>query len=64
MDYEDYSGRDENGEGEDSYEQEVHEKLIELFEKEQKKVFFSRQLEVRLENDYFHWVTNRAIRVG
>jgi hypothetical protein len=62
MDYEDYSGWDENGEGEDSYEQEVREKLIELFEKEQKKVFFSRQLEVRLENDYFHWVTNRAIR--
>jgi hypothetical protein len=25
-------------------------------------VFFSRQLEVQNENDYFHWITNRAIR--
>jgi hypothetical protein len=32
--------------GEDSYEQDVREKLIELFERNRKKVFFSRQLEV------------------
>jgi len=62
MDYEDYSGWDNDGDEEDSYEQDVREKLIEFFEKNQKKVFFSRQLEVKLEDNYFHWITNRAIR--
>jgi hypothetical protein len=59
---EDYYGWGGEGAAEDSYEQDVREKLIELFERNQKKVFFSRQLEVRLEDDYFHWITNRAIR--
>jgi hypothetical protein len=48
--------------GEDSYEQGVRETLIDLFQSNQKKVFFSRQLEVRFEKDYFHWITNRAVR--
>jgi hypothetical protein len=26
------------------------------------QVFYSRQIEVRLEDRYFHWITNRAIR--
>lgn len=26
------------------------------------QVFYSRQIEVRLERDFFHWITNRAIR--
>ncbi len=26
------------------------------------QVFYSRQIEVRLEKDFFHWITNRAIR--
>lgn len=62
MDYEDYSGWDNDEEDEDSYEQDVREKLIEFFDKSQKKVFFSRQLEVKFEDNYFHWITNRAIR--
>src|SRR5215471_13877333 len=62
MEYDDYSGWDENAGADDSYEEKVHETLIDIFEKAEKKVFFSRQLEVRLENDYFHWITNRAIR--
>jgi hypothetical protein len=62
MDYEDYSGWDNDGDEEDAYEQDVRERLIEFFEKNQKKVFFSRQLEVKLEDKYFHWITNRAIR--
>jgi hypothetical protein len=44
----DYYEWDGGGAGEDSYEQDVREKLIELFERNRKKVFFSRQLEVRL----------------
>ena len=41
---------DGEGAGEDSYEENVREKLIELFERNQKKVFFSRQLKVKLED--------------
>jgi hypothetical protein len=41
MGEEDYYGDDGEGAGEDSYEEDVREKLIELFERNQKKVFFS-----------------------
>jgi hypothetical protein len=62
MDYDDYPEWGDDERGEDSYEQDVRKSLVDLFERNRKKVFFSRQLEVRFENDYFHWVTNRAIR--
>jgi hypothetical protein len=35
--------------------------LTELFEANRQRVFFSRQLEVMHEAQWFHWVTNRAI---
>jgi hypothetical protein len=38
-------------------------KLREFFTSHPEEVFFSRQLEVQHERDYFHWVTNRALRV-
>lgn len=33
-----------------------------FFEANPTQVFYSRQVEVRLEEKYFHWITNRAIR--
>ena len=36
--------------------------LYDFFEKNQESVFFSRQVEVRHEHIFFHWVTNRAVR--
>jgi hypothetical protein len=36
--------------------------VLELFASSPTQVFFSRQVEVRLEKEYFHWITNRAIR--
>jgi hypothetical protein len=33
-----------------------------LIERSKEEVFFSRQIEIRLEDRYFHWITNRAIR--
>ena len=36
--------------------------LRNFFEGNREQVFFSRQLEVRNEQEYFHWITNRAIR--
>jgi hypothetical protein len=37
-------------------------KLREFFGLHRSEVFFSRQLEVQNEADYFHWITNRALR--
>lgn len=33
-----------------------------FFNGNRQQVFFSRQLEVQNEKEYFHWITNRAIR--
>jgi hypothetical protein len=59
-----YEGDDELSEtrAPDPRELDARAELEGLFQKKQSEVFFSRQLEVRLEDDYFHWVTNRAIR--
>ena len=40
----------------------IRETLIQFFKEHRGQVFFSRQLEVRYERDYFHWITNRALR--
>ncbi len=40
----------------------AREDIINLFESSKKKVFYSRQIEVLLENKYFHWITNRILR--
>ncbi len=36
--------------------------VTEFFAERKDEVFFSRQIEVLHEDDFFHWVTNRAIR--
>lgn len=46
----------------DRREREAVQELRAFFESHREDVFFSRQLEVRYEDDYFHWVTNRALR--
>lgn len=40
----------------------ARETLEKFFEENREAVFYSRQLEVRYEKTYFHWITNRAIR--
>lgn len=37
-------------------------RLLAFFEDNPQSVFYSRQLEVLFEREYFHWVTNRAVR--
>lgn len=46
----------------DEIELEASETLGRFFDQNREEVFFSRQLEVMHERDYFHWITNRAIR--
>lgn len=46
----------------DPRQEEAREHLRTFFEKNKGQVFFSKQLEVRNEHRYFHWITYRAIR--
>lgn len=46
----------------DPREQEASIALERLFDAKRESVFFSRQLEVMNEAQWFHWVTNRALR--
>ena len=46
----------------DPKEREARDELADFFDKSRENVFFSRQLEVRNERKYFHWITNRALR--
>lgn len=48
--------------GDDTREQEAVDRLIQLFEGNPTTVFYGRQLEVMFEREYFHWITNRALR--
>ena len=46
----------------DPVETTARESLRQFFANNSQRVFFSRQLEVQNEGQYFHWITNRAIR--
>src|SRR5579864_1591070 len=46
----------------DTEEDKARARLIAHFEDNPENVFYSRQLEVLFEREYFHWVTNRALR--
>jgi hypothetical protein len=45
----------------DETEVAARDRLRRVFAENRERVFFSRQLEVQNENEYFHWITNRAI---
>ncbi len=47
---------------EDTDEARARARLLAHFEDNLETVFYSRQLEVMFEKEYFHWVTNRALR--
>ena len=62
--FEDLDWEDE-GQGErapDPIEVDALEELTDFFELNRQHVYFSRQLEVQFERQYFHWITNRALR--
>jgi len=45
----------------DHYFKEAQEEIKSLYEENKENVFFIRQLQVKLEKKYFHWVTNNAL---
>ncbi len=46
----------------DTAEERARARLLAHFEDNADRVFYSRQLEILFEREYFHWVTNRAVR--
>lgn len=46
----------------DPSQEDAESELTDLFAKHRGQVFFSRQIEVRYEDRWFHWITNRALR--
>jgi len=45
----------------DPYFLQAQEEIKELYEENRRNVFYIRQLQVRFEKKYFHWITNNAI---
>ncbi|MFC1933519.1 hypothetical protein ACFLXU_07895, partial [Chloroflexota bacterium] len=45
----------------DSYFIGAQEEIRKLYEGDRRNVFYIRQLQVRFEKEYFHWITNNAI---
>jgi hypothetical protein len=46
----------------DSEEEKARARVLAHFEDNPDNVFYSRQIEILFEHEYFHWVTNRALR--
>ena len=46
----------------DAREGEARAALEAFFDRHKESVFFSRQLEIRNEGEWYHWITNRALR--
>lgn len=46
----------------DTAEEKARARLLAHFEDNPGTVFYSRQVEILFEREYFHWVTNRAVR--
>lgn len=55
---EDYYERES---GLDSYFLEAQRDIRELYEKDRESVYYIRQLQVKFEKKYFHWITNNAV---
>lgn len=61
-DYEAYEELPEEVDEEDPAFLQAKEAVAELFDASPAEVFYGRQLEVRMESKFFHWITNRAAR--
>ena len=59
---EDYPDIDREEERTDDYFEQAQVDIMQHVSQQPNRVFYSRQLEVWLEDKYFHWITNRAVR--
>lgn len=64
MEFDDFPETPEDFEQEisiDSYFLEAQNDIKHLYEKDRERVFYIRQLQVKFEKKYFHWITNNAL---
>ena len=47
--------------GRDSYFDEVQQRIRELYEGDKQSVYYVRQLQIKFEKEYFHWITYNAM---
>lgn len=47
--------------GRDSYFDEVQQKIREIYENDEKSVYYVRQMQIKFEGKYFHWITYNAM---
>ena len=47
--------------GPDSYFIEVQKKIREIYEENRQSVYYGRQIQIKFEKDYFHWITYNAM---
>jgi hypothetical protein len=47
--------------GRDSYFDEVQQKIRDLYEGDKQSVYYVRQLQIKFEKEYFHWITYNAM---
>jgi hypothetical protein len=62
FDSEDFEAPETPGPSDDPAVRDLEPKILELFESEPDAVFYEKQLEIRFEDRFFHWVTVRALR--
>jgi hypothetical protein len=52
---------DYEGSGRDSYFDEVQQEIREIYESDKKGVYYVRQMQIKFEKKYFHWITYNAM---
>ena len=45
----------------DNYFIQVQKEIRELYENDRESVYYIRQLQIKFEKEYYHWITNNAI---
>lgn len=63
MEFDDFFAEEEEGRPPDPALDRAVEELRAFFDARRERVFYSRQVEVLHERTYFHWITNRAVKV-
>lgn len=62
IEYDDFLESTYNDRSPDPAQVRAETKLRQFFKEKREKVFFYRQVEVQHEKEFFHWVSNRAIK--
>jgi hypothetical protein len=57
----DEAPEEEEGKGPDQYFLEVQHEIKSIYEQDKEAVYYIRQLQVKFEEKYFHWITNNAL---